>query len=113
MRDKTYQIKLKTGEVFKVGFKDEEDIKRWIATSAAGILTLHGNKKVIPGLIESITEILSCPKCGSENVGKTGLSLGVGSGPGAPPTTSYQYRCKDCGELFNGPRTNRQAVSKG
>lgn len=39
-----------------------------------------------------------CPKCGGEDVVRTGTASGVGSG-GIPPT-SPMYRCKTCGKHF-------------
>lgn len=40
-----------------------------------------------------------CPKCGSKNVTKTGISHGVGNGANVS-ISSWGYRCKDCDKLF-------------
>lgn len=98
MREKTYLIKLRTGKVFDVKFENKEAVRRWLTTGAAGILPLRGNKMITPESIVSITGILSCPKCGSEDVHKTGFASGVGSGPNL--STSPEYDCRNCGKRF-------------
>ncbi len=47
---------------------------------------------------------IACPSCGGNNVGKTGLSHGVGAGPKPPKCASKQYECLDCKEFFSYPR---------
>ncbi len=51
-----------------------------------------------------MTDNVKCPKCGSKNVGKTGFSHGVGSGPVLSASISKQYQCSDCKEIFNNPK---------
>lgn len=47
---------------------------------------------------------IKCSKCGSENVSKTGLSHGVGTGSAIPAPISKQYQCLDCKEFSNFPK---------
>ena len=51
-----------------------------------------------------MTNNIKCPKCGSKNVSKTGLSHGIGAGPVIPVPISKQYQCSDCKEFFNFPK---------
>lgn len=51
---------------------------------------------------EKMTKIV-CPKCGSSNVGKVGISHGVATIPKGgklPPPTKSQYGCSNCGKSF-------------
>lgn len=50
-----------------------------------------------------------CPKCGSENIEKTGVSheTGIAGAEGklVPSRKQSGYRCKDCGEHFSAPES--------
>lgn len=44
-------------------------------------------------------KLIKCPKCQSQEVGRVGISSGVGNGP-IPVVNSHQYLCNKCGERF-------------
>ena len=50
-----------------------------------------------------------CPKCGSENVEKTGISHDIGrgdfEGKRTPSLKKSGYKCKDCEEHFSAPES--------
>ncbi len=81
-----------------------ESLYGWVRIQAAK----EGSSvsEVISQSLISHKEII-CPACGCDNVKKTGLSHGVGSGVVPPKAISKQYQCLDCQDFFNYPRLSK------
>lgn len=81
-----------------------ESLYRWVRIQAA-----KENSSVSGVINQALTshKEMACPKCGGNNVKKTELSHGVGSGKVPPKAISKQYQCLDCKNFLNYPRLSK------
>jgi len=81
-----------------------ESLYRWVRVQAAKKGT--SISEVVSQALVNHKEIV-CPKCGSDNVTRTGLAHGVGTGSAIPRAISKQYQCLDCNKFFNYPKLSK------